>query len=100
MKTLKINKGWYRSAGHKYGFTGAGIGINVNLLKEDLKLTIDNKTYILPALKGKEFADKHNSYETRGKVTLAIVGESALEEEIKSWCGIKLVEPKQNELHF
>ncbi|MEK9207946.1 MAG: hypothetical protein AAB922_05660 [Patescibacteria group bacterium] len=73
MKTIKIQKSWFYSAGKKYGWEmkgldGRGVGLHRDILYpafkagEDLTVIVDNKRYLVVPADAIEFINKHKSF--------------------------------------
>lgn len=87
MRKIKIERGWFRSAGHKYKWLEDkyhifGVGINLIELKnhKELAVEIDNNLYILDSEEAWIFAKKYNATYVAGKTRLAIISRSLLRE--------------------
>lgn len=87
MSTEKIiiEKGWYWSAGRKWGWDKdgvgpAGVGISKYLLQNNKTLTVEveGKDYELDCEKARNFINKYKSAETRFGTTIGIIARDLL----------------------
>ena len=87
MQTLKIQKGWYRSAGHKYGWTLAGfepegVGINRQALDaEKLIVVVNDVEYEVDCQEAIDFVKKYKShYTTDGGTKIGVISRSIMKK--------------------
>lgn len=87
MQTLKIQKGWYRSAGHKYGWVVAGyepegVGINRDALNADkLIVNVNDFDYEVDCQEAIDFVKKFGShYSTDGGTKIGVISRSIMKK--------------------
>lgn len=88
MKTLKIQKGWYRSAGYKYGwaaqgFEPEGVGINREALNgtETLRVIVNEQEYDVDTAEVIDFVKKWKSYyATPGGTKIGVISRSIMKK--------------------
>lgn len=84
MKSIKINKSWFYSAGTKYGWEGdkRGVGIARELLisNPELEVEVDKKKYHLDSKTAIEAIIKYKSRMQIGRKVLGIVPKDLLKE--------------------
>lgn len=87
MNKIKIEKGWYYSAGTKFGWvkdgvTRQGVGVSKYLLQnfKELILEIEGKEYILDCERARAFINKYRSSEDHRGNSIGIVSKDVLEK--------------------
>ena len=85
MEEIKITKGWFNSAGHKYKWIKDyyhifGVGIDQRMISGNgvILITIENKQYSLDKSEARQFSLKYNSRYKAGKTMLCVVSKSIL----------------------
>ena len=86
-KTLNIKKGWYRTAGHKYGWTNAGfapegVGINREYLNgENLIVNVNDTAYEVNCAGAIEFVKRFKShYSAPGGTKIGVISMSIMKK--------------------
>lgn len=83
MQTIKLRKDWYWSAGVKYGWSGAGVGIALNKLQgyEFIKIINPKRgVFRITSTKAMDLIRKYNSTEMMGTTTIGVVPVFELEQ--------------------
>ncbi len=85
MRKLHIEKGWYRSAGHRFKWTVSGhhifgVGIDMRILRTEPEITVvvDGKEYLLDGREAMDFVRHYNADYTAGGTRLGVVSKSIL----------------------
>lgn len=88
MTKITIKKGWFWSAGTKYGWTKdgfetKGVGIDKRILQnnKEIEIEISGQTYALDCDKAREFINKYKAGQTMpGGTMIGIVSASILQK--------------------
>lgn len=83
MIQIKLRKDFYFSAGNKYGWEGAGVGIAMSKLDSNDIIRIVNPkrgTYLISSSKARDLIKQYNSTETRGQTILGIIPINCLKQ--------------------
>lgn len=88
MKKVTIRKGWYWSAGHKYGWTkkegklAQAVGVDMALLKTNEKVVVrvmpKGETFIINCAEAIDFIRQYQSYKWIKEKCIGIVSKSIL----------------------
>lgn len=100
MRRIIINKGWYLTAGSRFGWETThdprGVGIDVEILKEniEIELEIEGDIYRVYTAQALAFARQFKSGEIHKGIKLCVVSRSILRAKYKP--PPKLKKDKQN----
>lgn len=87
LEKIKIDKGFYWSAGTKFGWIKdgverTGVGIHKYLLQnyKELIVEVEGKEYKVDCEKARNFINKYKSAETRYGTTIGIISKELLQK--------------------